>query len=211
MSSTRHTLEESTPAASVFATSPSLLERARHSDADAWKRIVRIYGPLVDSWCRRAAISRDDAEDVVQEIFLSVSKQLSQFNYGRERDTFRGWLRVIAKRRIVDYYRRMSERPNAEGGTTAFVLMQQAPDLLTDDPDAEVEEAGVSRRALELIRDEFEPRTWSAFWKTAIEGMKPAEISKDIGMSQSAIRMAKSRVLARLRQELSGLVTVDGL
>ncbi len=203
--------DQSTPAASAvatgaFATSPSLLERARGKDADAWKRIVHLYGPLVDHWCRQASLSRDDCDDVVQDIFLSVAKQLTQFRHDRPNDTFRGWLRVIAQRRIADHFRRVADRPQAEGGTTALRLINQTPDPLAADHDAESEETDITHRALELVRHEFEPKTWTAFWRTAINSALPADVALELNMSPSAIRMAKSRVLNRLRQELDGLI-----
>ncbi len=179
--------------------------RACRKDAEAWRRIVHLYAPLVDHWCRQAALSNDDTDDVVQDIFLSVAKQLDQFRYDRPKDTFRGWLRVIAQRRIADHFRRVSDRPVAAGGTTAFRQINESPDPFVDDPDAESEEASVTQRALELIRSDFEPKTWLAFRRTAIEGKAPADISNELQMSPSAIRMAKSRVLNRLRQELDGL------
>lgn len=205
MPSLHQVADKSVPATGAFATSPSLLERARGNDADAWKRIVHLYGPLVDHWCRRASLSRDDSDEVVQDIFLSVTKQLTQFRRDRPNDTFRGWLRVIAQRRIADYFRGIADQPLATGGTTAFRRINESPDPFVDDPDAESEEASVTQRALEFIRPEFEPRTWLAFRRTAIEGKTPADIAVELQMSPSAIRMAKSRVLNRLRQELDGL------
>lgn len=86
-------------------------------------------------------------------------------------------------------------------------MSDRRSDLLADDEDTESEEASVSHRVLDLIRSEFEPRTWKAFWRTAVEAATPADVSTELGMTTSAIRIAKSRVLSRLRQELDGLVT----
>jgi RNA polymerase sigma-70 factor, ECF subfamily len=58
------------------------------------------------------------------------------------------------------------------------------------------------RRGLDLIRDEFEARTWQAFWLTAVEGRAPKDVAAELGMSGGAVRVAKSRVLHRLRAEL---------
>lgn len=199
------------PQSVALPTSPSLLLRACSNDSDAWRKIVHLYGPLVDRWCRLASIEGHDVDDVVQDIFLSVSKQLTQFRYDRPQDSFRGWLRVIAQRRIADFYRRHADRPAAVGGTTAYRRLNDSPDPLIDDPEAESEEASITQRALELIRSEFEPRTWQAFWRTAVEAALPADIAAELNMTQSAVRMAKSRVLRRLRDELTGLVSLSVL
>ena len=61
---------------------------------------------------------------------------------------------------------------------------------------------GLFGRALELIRGEFEERTWQAFWLTAVEDRAAGDVALELGMSPGAVRVAKSRVLRRLREEL---------
>ena len=60
----------------------------------------------------------------------------------------------------------------------------------------------ISHRAVELVRGEFEPRTWDAWYKTAVEGRRPADVADEMGMTLHAVYKAKSRVLLRLRREL---------
>lgn len=175
---------------------------------------MHLYGPLVASWCRQATVSASDIDDVVQEIFLSIARELPQFRYDRPGDSFRGWIRVITRRRVADYYRRLSGRPSAEGGTTACRRLNEVVDPVAacfdGDPEADSEDASIVCRSLELIRNDFHPSTWTAFWRTAIENIPTAEVAEQLQMSQSAIRMARSRVLNRLRQELAGLVALSG-
>ncbi len=66
--------------------------------------------------------------------------------------------------------------------------------------------SGVTHRALELIRSEFESRTWDAFWGVAVGGGKPADVAADLEMTVAAVYMAKSRVLRRLREEFTELL-----
>ena len=60
--------------------------------------------------------------------------------------------------------------------------------------------------ALELVRGEFEPQTWTAFWRCAMDGDAAADIATEMGVSPAAVRKAKSRVLLRLRQEVGDLI-----
>lgn len=185
--------------------------RACGKDAEAWRRIVQLYAPLLRYWCRQSSLSQDDSDEVIQDVFLSVSKQLEQFRYDRPTDTFRGWLRQITRCRIADRHRSTVDQPlDAAGGTTAFGRILNAPDSLADDPDAEAEEAGIALRALEFISCEFESKTMEAFRRTAIEGQRPVDVATQLQMSPSAVRMAKARVLSRLRQELDGLSSAFG-
>jgi RNA polymerase sigma-70 factor (ECF subfamily) len=56
------------------------------------------------------------------------------------------------------------------------------------------------------VRGEIEPRTWEAFWRTAVDGRPPAHLAAELGMTAAAIRQAKSRVLRRLKREVGDLL-----
>jgi RNA polymerase sigma-70 factor (ECF subfamily) len=74
-----------------------------------------------------------------------------------------------------------------------------------DEKDTGPEERALFHRALQMVRGEFEERTWQAFWQTVIDGRAPKDVAADLGMSPGAVRVAKSRVLHRLREELGDL------
>ena len=62
------------------------------------------------------------------------------------------------------------------------------------------------RRLLELIEPEFEPATWAAFRLVVLDGKRTQEAAVDLDVTPNAVRIAKSRVLARFRQEIDGLI-----
>jgi RNA polymerase sigma-70 factor (ECF subfamily) len=55
------------------------------------------------------------------------------------------------------------------------------------------------------VRHEFEDRTWRAFWRVTVEGHPTADVAVEMGITSSAIRQAKSRVLRRLKEEIGEL------
>jgi RNA polymerase sigma-70 factor (ECF subfamily) len=59
---------------------------------------------------------------------------------------------------------------------------------------------------LELVRLEFEDRTWQAFWRVTVEGQAAADVARDLGMSRNAVYIARSRILQRLHQEFGDLI-----
>ena len=61
---------------------------------------------------------------------------------------------------------------------------------------------GILGQALEAIRAEFQERTWRAFWGMVVEGRSAADVGADLEMRPGTVRVAKSRVLLRLRREL---------
>jgi RNA polymerase sigma-70 factor (ECF subfamily) len=186
-------------------TSLSLLDRVRDRDQEAWRRLVHLYGPLVAGWCNHGGVVGQDADDVQQEVFQAVAAGLDAFRRDRPGDTFRGWLRGICRNKLLDHFRRRQRRPQAQGGTEAHLQMQHVAEQVLPEETAE-ELNALYHRALELVKAEFEPRTWDAFWRSAVEGHSPAIIAADLGVTPAAVRKAKSRVVRRLREELGELL-----
>ena len=195
-------------APSSGATSRSLLERVKSDDESAWGTLVDLYGPLVYRWCRRWDLPEHEAADVFQDVFQALAKDIAGFRKEKDGDTFRGWLRRITDNKVRDHLRKLRREPGGEGGTEAQIRLASLPEILpleADDSAGEHEDAGLLRAVVERIRGEFEGRTWQAFWLTAVEARSPGEVAAELGMSPGAVRVAKSRVLRRLREELSGL------
>ena len=189
------------PADDSSSTSLTLLDRARREDPEAWRRLVQLYGPTVFGWCRQSALQASDAADIVQEVFRAVWAGIGGLRKDRPADSFRGWLWTITRNKLRDHLRRCALRPVAPGGTDAYQQLQQLPDVPREATRLE-EDRSLTHRALQLIRAEFEDRTWEAFWASAVEGCSADDIARDLGMTKGAVRQAKYRVLQRLRQDL---------
>jgi RNA polymerase sigma-70 factor, ECF subfamily len=187
------------------ATSRDLLDRLKADDAQAWDRLVFLYAPLVYRWCRRWDLRDQDIADILQDVFQAVAAHIATFRKERAGDTFRGWLRTIARNKVQDHFRKLAREPEGVGGTDAQIrltnLPAAAPAVDEDSPDETAERLLLSR-GLDLIRDEFEDRTWKAFWGTTVEGRDTKDVALELRMSPGAVRVAKSRVLRRLREEL---------
>jgi RNA polymerase sigma-70 factor, ECF subfamily len=189
---------------SSFRTSASLLLRVQANDQAAWTKLVDLYAPLVYHWCRRAQLGAEDTADIFQEVFRAVARHIHTF----ERASFRGWLRTITQNKIRDHFRRLREEPKAAGGTDAHVRMNSAADPISLEEDESEEKVvhQVLHRTLETIRGEFEERTWTAFWQVQIEGKTTSDVGATLGMTAAAVRKARLRVLARLREEMGDLL-----
>jgi RNA polymerase sigma-70 factor (ECF subfamily) len=189
-------------------TSRGLLDRVKRDDSEAWRTLVDLYAPLVYRWCRRWDLPDQDSADVFQEVFQAVASHIAGFRKERSGDTFRGWLFTITQNKVRDHFRKLGREPAGEGGTEAQLRLLSLPASAPPEGDDSGEaraDRGLFSRALALIGGEFEPRTWQAFWETAVEGRAPGDVALDLGMSPGAVRVAKSRVLRRLREELGEL------
>lgn len=189
--------------------SSSLLRDVRLLDPAAWRRLVDLFSPEVYEWARKAGLQPTDASDVLQEVFRAVVASIADFRRDRPNDSFRGWLWTIARNKIRDHFRKIGAVGAAAGGTDAQRFLESIPETLpTEESKAGAEPATrrVSRRLLNLIRDEFEKQTWDAFWRTAVDGVAAVEVARELGMSSGAVRQAKYRVLRRFREEIGELL-----
>ena len=195
-------------------TSSSLLRGAQADDQSAWVRLVDKYGPLVYHWCRRAGLQPADASDVVQEVLRSVARGLSAFHHDRSGDTFRGWLRRITQRRIMDRYRQDARFVgDAVGGSSGSDWLAQTAEQLdkedTQGPDhaRPAKAPSISLEVLNRVRAGFSERNWNIFWRVVVEQQEVSEVTQEFGVTSNVVRLAKSRILKRLRQELSSETT----
>jgi RNA polymerase sigma-70 factor (ECF subfamily) len=184
------------------STSLTLIDRIKVHDKEAWERLVTLYTPFLHYWCRRWGVSRADADDVLQEAFHAISKNLKDFRREQTGHSFRGWIRGIARNKALSLRRRHKLR--AKGGTGFYRQSLLIPDRgipsIADNEKAENEAIGILyEHALKLVRAEFEDRTWQAFWRAVVDGQAPTIIAEDLGVTAAAVRQAKSRVLRRLK------------
>ena len=186
----------------MTTTSVSLLERLRRpDDQEAWSRFVHLYTPLLHTWARQIGLQEQDANDMIQEVLVSLVRKLPEFAYDPSR-SFRGWLRTVLRNKWRDRC-----QPLAVGSGDGA---PRDAELAGPDPTDAIEEAEYRRylvgRGLQLIQSEFQPMTWQACWEFVALDRPAAEVARDLGISVNAVYHAKSRVLCRLRCELQGLL-----
>ncbi|MEM8667097.1 MAG: sigma-70 family RNA polymerase sigma factor [Planctomycetota bacterium] len=190
-------------------TSLSLLEHLRSSpEAESWERLTQLYSPLIRTWLRKYDVQDSDADDLIQEVLLAISKDLCNFEHGGQTGAFRGWLKAILVNRLRNFWRSRDRRPQAPGDSGIHERLAQL-----EDPASAMSQIWnrehdqyVLRQMLSLAEPHFEATTWSAFSRVALEGAKPDIVAKELGISRNAVIVAKCRVLSRLRQESNGLV-----
>lgn len=189
-------------------TSVSLLDRlkAARPDASDWGRLQGIYLPLIRRWLARVPGLGDEADDLSQEVFLVVLRELPRFERRRE-GSFRAWLRRVTVNRARVHWRRRRRRP-AVGLDPAlgFLDRLEAPDGdLAREWDRD-HDRHVFERLLAIVQPDFQPTTWEAFRKFALEGVPAARVGEEFGLTENAVLQAKSRILKRLRAEAGDLL-----
>ena len=181
----------------------SLLERVRDpADETAWRRLVNLYTPLIHRWLCRSVTGADE-DDLVQEVLSAVLRAMPSFEHSGQRGAFRRWLRITTLHRLSTFRRSRRGRPDSP--PEAWEELEDPDSELSRNWDREHDEY-IARRLLELMEPEFSQPTWQAFRRQVIDDLKPAEVAAELGTSVNAVLLAKSRVLARLRQEGRGLI-----
>jgi RNA polymerase sigma-70 factor (ECF subfamily) len=157
-----------------------LVEDVRDGRPGAFERLYARYARTVHG-ILLARVPRQEAEDLVQDVFLTVHRRLHTL---REARAFGGWLAMIARNRAMDHVRR--ERS----------LIELPEDLaVAASKDAEAAEALDAIRALpEAYREPLILRL--------VEGMTGPEISERTGLTPGSVRVNLHRGMALLRRSL---------
>jgi RNA polymerase sigma-70 factor (ECF subfamily) len=188
-------------------TSVSLLVRLTTS-AHAWTELVDLYTPLIHGWLRRHGVSATEADDHTQEILTLVVRRLPEFTHNGRPGAFRTWLRSITLNCVRDQRKlgrlRLTTPPGVDAEAYLTRLADPA-DPLSQAWNREHDHA-VLRRLLARIQPDFAVVTWQAFTRFVLRTEPAATVARELGLTTNAVFIAKSRVLARLRQEADGLV-----
>lgn len=206
----RSTTDGSNSTTSVTQTSASLIHRVQANDPEAWDRLVRLYSPLVYFWCSESGLPEADVHDLFQDVFHALTTNIVKYRPTKN-GSFRGWLRTVTRNKVNDHFRRSNRHPQAVGGTEALRCIEQVPDHLTNETNAEKTSASsreyvlkqtLYRNALENIRPFFSENSWRVFLMVAIEGRETSDVASELSMKPGTVRVIKSRILNRLKLEL---------
>jgi RNA polymerase sigma-70 factor (ECF subfamily) len=181
-------------------TRPSLLVRIRDpGDGMAWSEFVGLYAPLIYGLARKKGLQDADAADLTQDVLRAVAGAVRRFHYDPYAGSFRGWLFTIVRNKLRNFLSRQSRRAQGSGDTQTLQRLNEQPAAADEDEwDAE-HDRRLFAWAVEQVRPAVAQSTWQAFWQTAVEGRPATEVARGLGLAVAAVYMARSRLLARLR------------
>jgi RNA polymerase sigma-70 factor, ECF subfamily len=185
----------------MMQTPVTLLDRLRRqpNEGGHWERFVRLFTPILSRWAYRLNVSPSDTDDLLQETFTLLIGKLAAFEYDPQR-SFRAWLWTVFRHHVLAWRKRHSGPLVLDG--------VEVDSLAGPDANAELIEAEYRHqlldRALKLIRVDFPDPTWQIFWQCTVDGKSGVDVAKQFSVSPNAVYLIRGRVLARLRQELTG-------
>jgi RNA polymerase sigma factor (sigma-70 family) len=185
---------------SHLRTRPSLLCRlADPSDGDAWRAFVDTYAPLVYRFCRRRGAQDADAADVTQEVLAQVSRSMPAFRYDPARGRFRDWLWAVVRSKLGRFRKSDARVPVPTGENLDTEATPADPEWVAEF------QARLVEVALTRVAGEFSSDHWRAFERTWRDGAAAGVVAAELGLSVSAVYVAKCRAVARLREEIAHL------
>jgi RNA polymerase sigma-70 factor (ECF subfamily) len=195
----------------LLPTRASLLSRLKDwNDGDSWQDFFDTYWKLIYLTARKAGLDHADAEEIVQETFLSVSKAIREFHYDRDRGSFKAWLRNATVWRISDYLRRRAKNEILVSGLELSACDEKAiedcpsSDDLSSDWDAGWED-GLEHLAVLRIKKRAAAKQFQVFDLAVIRQWTPERIAKTLHVSRAYIYLAKHRISRQIRSEIEKL------
>ena len=170
-----------------LAAVPEAVAPARHDGEGSFAALVARFQPLVFRWATALSDDGDDAEDIVQEVFVSVHRTLSGY---RGDGPFEGWLYRITRRTAMRARQRNIRRVTRAGESV----------YLTD-PGARIDR----QRAVALIRTiaaTLPLRQREVFILCDLDGRTPADAAGMLDMKDVSVRASLFKARAAIRRSI---------
>ena len=176
-----------------------LSDQGRH---DVWTEFVQVYQPLIYHFAISRGLQHSDALDIVQEVLSAIASAIGKFER-RTDGSFRGFLFRITRNLVINRLTR-GKRHRGSGDTTILNLLHAQPDANCDaSTEFDLQQKReVFRWAAEQVKQKVTEVTWQAFWLTTIESMTIQDAAVRLGKSNGAIRIARCRVTALLKDQV---------
>ncbi len=171
-------------------------------DDEAWRQFVELYAPAIYGMCRGRGLQEADAADISQDVLRMVAD--GPLTFDPDKGAFRSWLYGIVRNKLYDFLQKQDRLPAVPGDSGMMDLLRNAPDPADE---SELWERQYQRQlfslAAEKVRAVVGDSTWQAFWKTAVDGIPAREVALQLEMSEGAVYVAKSRVVARIKKHVT--------
>lgn len=179
----------------------SLIARLQDSkNKEAWEQFYAIYQPLLYRLTKLKGLQDADAMEVVQEVFVSVSRSVS--NWEPDKGRFRDWLFAIARNLAINFLTRPKHRPIGSGDSAIAELLSNQQNRLNSESslyDLEYRRA-IFHWAAAQMKLKSTPKSWLAFWRTAVEGKAAKQVAGELKMTVGAVYVARCRIMEKLRK-----------
>lgn len=198
----------------IIPTRQSLLSRLKNWNDDAgWRDFFDTYWRLIYHTAVKAGLTDAEAQDVVQETIISVSKSMLKFEYDRTSGSFKGWLLQLTRWRIADQVRKRqrgvdARRPSPTSTRTGTI--ERIPDpagvALEASWDAEWER-NLLEAAIERVKRKVDPKHYQVFDLYVFKRWTVGRVAKALNINPGKVYLVKHRISRLIKKELALLQT----
>ena len=199
---------ENTPREKFLPTRRSLISRLRNSDdQESWRTFFDTYWRLIYGFAIKSGCTESEAEEVVQETIIALSRKMPQFKYDPAQCSFKGWLMHLARCRVVDEIRKRDHRlvgeqngSAAHGTWIANLADPLGPELETIWK--EEWEKNMIETAMQRVKRKANAQQYQIFHLHIVKKYSTEKIAEVLSISRGRVYLAKHRIAAMVKKEL---------
>jgi RNA polymerase sigma factor (sigma-70 family) len=210
---------------SSLKTRPSLLNRLKSGDdAESWQDFYRIYGRLVRDFAIQAGLNHTEADEVVQETAIAMSRHLPEYRYDPKVCRFKTWLLNQTSWRIKDQFKKRKHDGAVASGSLAMAggspapprdetrtaTINRVPDAAAADLDAVFESQwrkNLFDVAVERVKLKFSLKQFQIFDLVVLKEWPAATVAQSLGVSLANVYVIRHRISSAIKKETKRLET----
>ena len=202
-----------TEAEEYLPTRQSLLERLKNlEDQTSWQTFFERYWKLIYSVARKSGLSDAEAQDVVQETIISVSRKIQGFAYDPAYGSFKGWLKRLTQWRITDYVRKKQYQSHGKRMPREEPMSTSLVEGLVDPGGLDIEkawdeewESNLLETALAAVKQRVSPSQYQIFYFHVCKKLPARQVAERLGVKLAEVYLARYKVSALVKKEIKAL------
>ena len=191
----------------------SLLSRLKNwNDDESWRTFFDTYWRLIYNTAARAGLNDAEAQDVVQETIISVSKSMPHFEYDPQKGSFKSWLLKLTRWRVLDQFRKRQQgiecltRDSDTSTETAIVEKMADPGQSAFEAAWEDEwEKNLMEAAIERVKKKVDPKQYQAFDLYVLKKWPVLKVARTLKINPGMVYLTKHRIGNSIKREIMNL------
>ena len=193
----------------------SLLSRLKNwNDQESWQDFFDTYWKLIYGAAIKSGLSDVEAQEVVQETVITVTKKIKEFKTDPAFGSFKAWLLHLTRWRIADQLRKRRRPGGANWRRTDKTSTTSTVEKIPDPAGLELEsiwdeewEKNLIDAALERVKRQVNARQYQIFYLYMIKKLSVRSVAKSLGVNIGQVYLAKHRVGGLVKKEIKNLET----
>jgi RNA polymerase sigma-70 factor (ECF subfamily) len=199
----------------LMRTRATLIQRLKNwQDQASWQQFFDTYWKLIYCFARKAELTDQEAQDVVQETMFAVVKHMPTFTYNPTRGSFKSWLLKMARWRVIDQLRKrvplnVKHRLHTDASaTTSTDTVEAVADPAGQSLDQYWEaewQKNLAESALNNVKRRLDPEKYQIYDCYVIKGVEAEKVAATFGVSVNQVYQAKHRITEMVQAEVARL------